>query len=126
VEEQQLAKEFLAFAKLTKEGQTSLWKDLGFDPYRTEIYADPALSQTDTPDVADWPTGNSPDGTPAACFNGAVTFQQIQAELGNVAPEYTGALYPEARDYIEENVLNVVVSGEKSPADALAEAQTQV
>jgi arabinosaccharide transport system substrate-binding protein len=125
-EEQQLAKEFLAFAKLTAEAQKALWTDLGFDPFRVDTYSDPELSQTDTPDVADWPAGNAADGTPAACFNGAVTFQQILAELDNVAPEYVGPLSPEARDYIEANVLNAVVSGGVPAADALAEAQTQV
>ena len=31
-EKQELAKEFLAFAKLTKDAQKALYTDLGFDP----------------------------------------------------------------------------------------------
>jgi arabinosaccharide transport system substrate-binding protein len=107
-EEQELAKEFLAFAKLTPEAQKALWTDLGFDPFRVETYDDPALLAADE------------------CFSGEIPFEYVKAELGNVAPEYTGPLYPEARNYVEENVLNAVVSGGVSAADALAEAQAQV
>jgi arabinosaccharide transport system substrate-binding protein len=107
-EEQELAKEFLAFAKLTPEAQKALWTDLGFDPFRTETYDDPALLEPDE------------------CFSGEIPFEYVKAELGNVAPEYVGPLSPEARDYIEANVLNAVVSQGVPAADALAEAQTQV
>jgi arabinosaccharide transport system substrate-binding protein len=107
-EEQELAKDFLAFAKLTPEAQKALWTDLGFDPFRTETYDDPALLEPDE------------------CFSNEIPFEYVKAELGNVAPEYVGPLSPEARDYIEANVLNAVVSGGVSAADALAEAQAQV
>ena len=40
-----LAKEFLAYAKLTKEGNINLWKILGFDPPRWDIWDDPALQE---------------------------------------------------------------------------------
>jgi arabinosaccharide transport system substrate-binding protein len=116
-EKQQLAKEFLAFAKLTNEAQNALWNDLGFDPYRPDVYDEPALSETDTPDVADWPVANP-------CFNGAVTFQQIKAELGNVAPEYTGPLYPEARDVLSQQIMPAIINDARPAADALAEAQS--
>jgi arabinosaccharide transport system substrate-binding protein len=41
----ELAKEFLAFAKLSKEGNIELWKQLGFDPPRTDVWDDPALKE---------------------------------------------------------------------------------
>lgn len=107
-EEQQLAMEFLAFAKLTAEAQKALWTDLGFDPFRTETYDDPALL-----------TAND-------CFSGEIPFEHVKAELGNVAPEYVGPLSPEARDFLESTTINAVVSGGVPAADALAEAQTQV
>jgi arabinosaccharide transport system substrate-binding protein len=106
--EQQIAKEFLAFAKLTNEAQKALYTDLGFDPFRNDVYDDPALLVTNE------------------CFSGEVPFEIIKSELGNVAPEYVGPLSPEARDYLEANVINAVVSGGVPAADALAEAQTQV
>ena len=71
-DKQQLAKDFVTWAKLTKEGQTSIWTDLGFDPYRKDVYDDPALRKPDP------------------CFSNQITFDVIKSELGNVAPEYTG------------------------------------
>jgi arabinosaccharide transport system substrate-binding protein len=115
--EQALAKEFLAFAKLTNEAQNTLWNDLGFDPYRNDVYDEAALSETDTPDVADWPSSHP-------CFNGAVTFQQIKSELGNVAPEYTGPLYPEARTILSEQIMPSIINDGRPAAEALAEAQS--
>lgn len=47
-ENEQLAKEFLAFAKLSAEGCTYEWEYLGFDPIRTELWDDPAI--TENPD----------------------------------------------------------------------------
>ena len=47
-ENEELAKEFLAFAKLSKEGCTYEWDNLGFDPIRTELWDDPAI--TENPD----------------------------------------------------------------------------
>lgn len=40
-----LAKAFLAFAKLSKEGNIEIWKQLGFDPLRSDVWTDPALSE---------------------------------------------------------------------------------
>ncbi|KPC99738.1 putative arabinose-binding protein precursor [Geobacillus sp. BCO2] len=40
-----LAKEFLAFAKLSKEGNIQIWKQLGFDPIRWDVWSDPALKE---------------------------------------------------------------------------------
>ena len=44
-EEQALAKEFLAFAKLTKDAQKALYTDLGFDPFRNDVYEDPGAAR---------------------------------------------------------------------------------
>lgn len=40
-----LAKAFLAFAKISKEGNIEIWKQLGFDPLRSDVWADPALKE---------------------------------------------------------------------------------
>ena len=44
-ENEQLAKDFLAFAKLSSEGCTYEWEELGFDPIRTELWDDPAITE---------------------------------------------------------------------------------
>lgn len=42
---EQLAKDFLAFAKLSAEGCTYEWNELGFDPIRTELWDDPSITE---------------------------------------------------------------------------------
>jgi arabinosaccharide transport system substrate-binding protein len=104
--EQALAKEFLAFAKLTPEAQKALYTDLGFDPFRNDVYEDPALNVADD------------------CFSGEIPFEIIKSELGNVAPEYTGPLYPEARTVLSEQIMPSIITDARPAAEALAEAQT--
>jgi arabinosaccharide transport system substrate-binding protein len=40
-----LAKEFLAYAKLSVDGNLQLWKQLGFDPPRTDVWEMPELKE---------------------------------------------------------------------------------
>jgi arabinosaccharide transport system substrate-binding protein len=40
---QELAMKFLAFAKLSKEGNIQIWKQLGFDPIRMDVWDSPEL-----------------------------------------------------------------------------------
>lgn len=47
-EQEDLAKEFLAFAKLSEEGNKYEWDVLGFDPIRTSLWDDPEI--TNDPD----------------------------------------------------------------------------
>lgn len=44
-ENEQLAKDFLAFAKLSAEGCKYEWDHMGFDPIRTELWDDPAVTE---------------------------------------------------------------------------------
>ncbi len=41
----QLAKEFLMFAKGSKDGNILIWQDLGFDPPRWDVWDDPIMNQ---------------------------------------------------------------------------------
>jgi len=40
-----LVKEFLSFAKLSKEGSIATWTILGFDPLRSDVWDDPAMKE---------------------------------------------------------------------------------
>jgi arabinosaccharide transport system substrate-binding protein len=107
-DKQQLAKDFVTWAKLTKEGQTSIWNDLGFDPYRPDVYDDPALRKPDE------------------CFSNEITFDVIKSELGNVAPEYTGPAYPQAQDYLNNTLITDVLVNKIDPKEALTTAQQTI
>ena len=40
-----LAKEWLAYAKLSEDGERNIWNVLGFDPINTKLWTDPTLTQ---------------------------------------------------------------------------------
>ncbi|GGG16018.1 ABC transporter substrate-binding protein [Paenibacillus abyssi] len=43
---QDLAKQFLAFSKLSREGNIEIWKQLGFDPLRSDVWDAPELRES--------------------------------------------------------------------------------
>jgi len=45
-ENPEIVKEFLAFAKLSKEGNIEVWNTLGFDPIRTEVWSLPEMTNS--------------------------------------------------------------------------------
>ena len=104
----ELAKEFLAFAKLTYEANVALWTELGFDPMRLDVYDDPALliAMDD--------------------FSGEIPFTYIKAGLGNVAPEYTGPFYPEIATIIGTTMIYDLLENQASPEDVLAAAMSEL
>ena len=44
-ENEDLAKEFLAFAKLSEEGNRYEWEELGFDPIRSSLWTDTSITE---------------------------------------------------------------------------------
>lgn len=104
----ELAKEFLAFAKLTYEANLALWTDLGFDPMRLDVYDDEALLIT----MDD--------------FSGEVPFTYIKAGLGNVAPEFTGPFYPEMATIMGTTAMYDLIENQTSPEEVLAAAMAEL
>jgi arabinosaccharide transport system substrate-binding protein len=102
------AKQFLEFAKLTYDAQVALWTDLGFDPFRDEVYDDPALSEPDP-----W-------------FANEPVMATLVEMFDRLAPEYTGPRYPEAVTQLAEVVAFEVVEEGADPADSLARAAEQI
>jgi arabinosaccharide transport system substrate-binding protein len=103
-----VAAEFLAFSKLSYDANVALWTDLGFDPMRLDVYDDPALLIT----MDD--------------FSGEVPFTHIKAGLGNVAPEYTGAFYPEIATIINTTMIYDLIENQMSPEEVLAAAVAEL
>jgi arabinosaccharide transport system substrate-binding protein len=104
----ELAKEFLAFAKLTYEANVALWTDLGFDPMRLDVYDDEALLIT----MDD--------------FSGEVPFTYIKAGLDNVAPEYTGPYYPEIATIMQTTGLYELIENQVPPQEVLDAAISEL
>jgi arabinosaccharide transport system substrate-binding protein len=104
----ELAKEFLAFAKLTYESNVALWTDLGFDPMRLDVYEDPALL------------------IPMDDFSGETPFTFIQAGLGNVAPEYTGPYYPEIATIFQTTAMYDLIENQKDPQEVIDAALAEL
>ncbi|TDC53307.1 extracellular solute-binding protein [Jiangella ureilytica] len=110
IEEDKLeaAKAFLEFAKLTYDAQVSLYTDLGFDPFRNDVYDDEALTAPDP-----W-FGNEPVMT------------NVQAMFDRLAPEFTGPRYPEAVLQLRDVVAYQVVEEGADPAEALRQAAEEI
>jgi arabinosaccharide transport system substrate-binding protein len=107
-EELQLAKDFIAFGKLTYDAGVQIATVLGFDPVRPDVYEDAALAE------------------PIPFLGNEALFPIIASELGSVAPEFGGPMLPEARNAIAAQVLYDVLENGVAPADALATAEEQV
>src|SRR5690625_252963 len=110
-EHPELAKEFLAYAKLSEEGNIKLWTILGFDPIRHSVW--------DHPDVLE-------DNTYFEyCGNDIfVILDDIQDEIAaiNGSP-----LTPDVATELNTNTLNNVLrDGSQTPEEALNEAQKTV
>ncbi|NLB91236.1 MAG: extracellular solute-binding protein [Clostridiales bacterium] len=108
----ELAKEFLYFAKLSREGAIRTWTELGFDPLRTDIYNDAEMTAPNT--FTDFFSDNIykvMDETSTSIFG-----------LSN-----TNALYPEAQSLAMNTVMyEVLVEQSKTPEESLKGAADQL
>jgi arabinosaccharide transport system substrate-binding protein len=83
----ELAKEFLAYAKLTREAGVKIWTDLGFDPIVSDAYNDEAFQE-------EFPYfGNE---------KVMLTIQDLQSEI---QPLYFSDLLTRLRDQLNEETL---------------------
>lgn len=106
-EETELAKDFLAFVKLSKEGNVKLWEILGFDPPRWDVWDSPEMEE---------------DNIYYQYFGDDIfnTLLDVRDEIGslNVTPGI-----PDVDNELTTNVLNNVLRNQsQSPEEALTEA----
>ncbi|WP_231687909.1 sugar ABC transporter substrate-binding protein [Bacillus sp. FJAT-27251] len=103
----QLSKDFLAFAKLTKESNIKIWEILGFDPPRHDIWDAPELREPNR----------------FTEYFGDGLFDMLLEIKDEINPLNITEHTPLARDLIETNVLhNVLREKTQSPEDALKQA----
>jgi arabinosaccharide transport system substrate-binding protein len=106
--ELEVALQFLEFAKLTREAQVQIWTDLGFDPYRLDVYDDPELQKPDE------------------YFSNEPVLQMIKGMFDRLAPEYNGPRYPEAQQQIREKIAYGLFEENKAPADLLKASTDEI
>jgi len=97
----ELAKDFLAYATLSYEGNLQEWYILGFDPIRKDVYG--------TADLA----------KPNQFFDyfGNDIFDVVSSMLDSVAPTCLTDLYPTAADIVKSEMAYDLVVKRMAPAD---------
>lgn len=108
-----LAKEFVAYAKLTKESNIQIYKILGFDPPRWDVWNDPLLRQ--------------PDKYSNYFLNGT-KYPDMAVELAKeIGPLAITDKTPQAAELLKTQVLyQVLQTKTKTPAAALKEAADEL
>ena len=105
-----LAKKFLEFAKVSKEGTIEIWKQLGFDPIRTDAWTDPAM--------------NEPNKYTDYFGTGIFTFlDSLKAEI---APTNIKERTPAVSDVIKTKVMFQAINDLKDPKSVLDDAAASI
>ncbi len=106
------AKEFLYFAKISKEGAIRTWTELGFDPLRTDIYEDPEMTAPNR----------------FTDYFGNDVYQVMRDTAASIASLSTSnPLYPEALTLVQKTVMYEVLTDKtKTAEEALHDAAEQL
>lgn len=108
----ELCKDFLAFAKISREGAIKTWTELGFDPLRKDIYDDPEMT---APNVFTDYFGND-------------VYQVMNDTAASITSLSTSnPLYPQALTLVQKTVMFEVLSEKsKTPEQALKDAANEL
>ena len=105
----ELAKEFLAHAKLSKESNIRIWEMLRFDPIRWDVWDAPELSQPDP------------------YFNNEKIFEVILQAKDNLPSPNMGELAAAAQDLVKNQVMfKVLKEKSETPEQALKAAADEL
>lgn len=107
---QDLAKQFLSFAKLSVEGNIQLWKQMGFDPPRTDVWDMPELKEANK--FTEY-FGNE-------IFN---VLTEVKDEIEGVN---IGEKTPEVFDAIDTQIVFRALANKEDPAAVLKEIAAQL
>jgi arabinosaccharide transport system substrate-binding protein len=104
------AKQFLVFSKLTYEAQKLIWTDMGYDPYRMDVYDDPEVLK------------------PLPYFNNESVAAMIKDLWNNndIPNDNMGPYYPEVLEQLRESVPYRAFENLEDPATVLKEAAEEV
>lgn len=111
---QEIAADWLAFAKLSPEANEAVWEVLGFDPVNMEVWADEELT-------------HDPDNKFNAYFQTNV-FDVLNAVQGGIAhfEGFANANLPAVNDQFTTVTLNEVYGNGVDVNEALSQAQTDL
>lgn len=102
-----LIKEFLTYAKLSKEGNLQIWKQLGFDPIRTDVWSDPAMKESNK----------------FTDYFGTDIFDTLLSVKDEIAPVHIREKSPEVFDAIRNKAIPQIFIDMKDPAQVLKDVQ---
>ena len=108
----ELAKDFLYFAKISKDGAIKTWSVLGFDPLRKDLYDDPKMREPNK--YTEYFGDNLFD-----------VMLETADSIGKIV--VTDDRFPNAVSTIQKNVMyRVLEENSQTPADALKEAADEI
>jgi arabinosaccharide transport system substrate-binding protein len=104
----QLAKSFLVWVKGSKEANLAIWKQLGFDPMRWDVWTDPAMRE--------------PNKFTRYFQNNDIFGMMVKVK-NNLNTTNVSGNYPDIIDILKRNVsYQVLVEQSKTPEQALTDA----
>ncbi len=108
----ELAKKFVMWVKGSREGNIAIWKQLGFDPMRWDVWDDPAM--------------NEPNKFTQYFQNKDIFGMMLAVKDGFNTTNVSG-IYPEIIDVVKRNVsYQALVERSKTPEQALKDAADQL
>lgn len=108
----QLAKAFVAFAKLSKEATTEIWNTLGFDPINMEVWQDQAVTHNPNNEYVQYFKTNAFD-----------TLNEIKSEIKAIKSTKAS---PTINNILGTTTLNAIFEDGQDVKEALDEAQEAI
>lgn len=108
--EEALLKKFLSYAKLSKEGNIQIWKQLGFDPIRTDVWTDPAMKEANK----------------FTDYFGTDIFDTLISVKDEIAPVNIREKSPEVFDAVRNKAMPEIFKDLKDPAQVLKDVQASL
>ncbi|UJF32571.1 ABC transporter substrate-binding protein [Paenibacillus hexagrammi] len=107
---QDVTKQFLAYAKLSKEGAIEIWKQLGFDPIRSDVWNDPALKEKNK----------------FTDYFGDNIFDTLNTVKDEIKPVNIGEKTPAVIDAVKRTAEFKIINDLEDPAKVLKEVADEV
>lgn len=107
--QQALAQEFLSYSKLSKEANIQIWKQLGFDPIRKDVWDDPVMQETNK----------------FTTYFGNDIFATVKKVLNEINAVHYDEKTPAVADIVNKTILFKTINNLEDPAKVLKEAQAE-